>query len=583
MKYNRHSARKHARLKLPRLQRSHGKAGRNTRVKLIVVGVFAVLVLVNLWVFVWGRKSFVKVRERAVVGTVKHAGAAARFRRSGKSPVDLDMPAALVGGIRHGSNHGDRDLSDMDSRVLSGRIRRGDNLYTAFKRLGLTRHLTDRIVGTLAPLYNFRRARPGQTFTIRVSGNGMQVFEFEFRAGPSVVYLVRREGDRLVAERSTKPIERRVVLVGIPISGPLYVSVRKSGEKPTVAGLIIRALSWDLNFYTDLHKGDVIKLVLEKEYLDGSFYRYGRLLAAKYEGKTKRSTALWYQTVSGKTGYFDERGRSFRRNIIKTPLRYTKITSKFNRHRFHPVLHRYRAHLGVDLAAPSGTPVWAAADGEVAFAARNRAAGNMVVINHESNLTAVYMHLLRFARGIKKGVTVRQRQVIGYVGSTGRTTGPHLHFGIKVNGEYVDPLKFKAIRATGIPAREMGAFRRMTAPLVERLTAMKVTHPVVVPAGEKIDAALGKLDRRLGRAKAKRKQRLDADQKRLDARAARGRSKGRVRGRGRAGNRGRARNRGRTIGRGRGRARRRSLRRGARRPSSRRTLSRTHRRGNGRR
>ncbi|MCD6497873.1 MAG: peptidoglycan DD-metalloendopeptidase family protein [Deltaproteobacteria bacterium] len=553
MKYNRRTARRHGRLRLPKIPKTRGKTARNTRVKLIVVGVFSVLVLVNLWVFVWGRKSFVKVRKRAVVGSVKHAGAAARFRKRGKSPVDLDVPAALVGGAQHGTSHVDGDLSDMDSRVLSGKIRRGDNLYTAFKRLGLTRHLTDRIVGTLAPLYNFRRARPGQTFTVRVSGDGKHVFEFEFRAAPAVVYLVRRVGDRLVAERSAKPIERRIVLVGVPVTGPLYASVRKSGEKPTVAGLIIRALSWDLNFYTDLHKGDIIKLVLEKEYLDGSFYRYGRLLAARYEGKTKRSTAVWYQTASGRTGYFDQRGRSLRRNIIKTPLRYTKITSKFNRHRFHPILHRYRAHLGVDFAAPSGTPVWAAADGEVAFAARNRAAGNMVVVEHESNITTVYMHLLRFARGIKKGVTVRQRQVIGYVGSTGRSTGPHLHFGIKVNGEYVDPLKFKAIRAPGIPAREMGAFRRMTVPLVERLASMTVTHPVVMPAGDVIEAALGRLDRRIGRAKAKRKQRMEAERKKREARAGHSRTnarrtRGRLRGRTRGRTRGRrsARTRGRT-------------------------------------
>ncbi len=484
------------RLVLPKnLQGSRRSISSKAKVKLALGGLLAAMVLINLYVFVWSKRSFFRVRKQAALSAMpSSSGRHARLRKSGKSLADLRIPDKLMGRKK---GQASSDPMDEESRVLSGRLRRGDSLYSAFQRLGLSRRLADRVVGAMGSVYNFRRARPGQTFVVRVSGDGKTILEFEFRAGARETYLVERRGDRLVARKMVKPLERRLVLLGLKTKNALYPTLQAAGEKPLLAMYVVRALSFDVNFYSDMHKGDGLRILVEKKYLDGRFYRYGRLLAVRYDGRKGRVAALWYQDRKGRTGYFDPRGRSLRRNLIKTPLKYTKITSPFNLHRFHPVLHRYKQHLGVDLAAPSGTPVWAAADGVVEFAARNRAAGNMVVINHEGGLVTVYMHLLRFARGIRKGVSVRQRQVIGYVGATGRATGPHLHFGLKVNGSYVDPMKFQPIRAPGIPRVEMPLFQRVSDPISGALAALSVgDHPVVRPAPKSVLDAVSLLDRR---------------------------------------------------------------------------------------
>jgi murein DD-endopeptidase MepM/ murein hydrolase activator NlpD len=169
-------------------------------------------------------------------------------------------------------------------------------------------------------------------------------------------------------------------------------------------------------------------------------------------------------------GYFVPEGRSLRRAYLKTPLNFRRLSSRYNSKRFHPVLHTTKGHYGVDYAASVGTPVWAAAEGTVAMAARSGGAGNMVVLNHPSNVSTVYMHLSRFAKGLKAGQKVRQRQLIGHVGSTGLSTGPHLHYGMKVRGRYVDPLKFK------IPKGEMlsrGDRIRFLDQLPDRMAALE--------------------------------------------------------------------------------------------------------------
>ncbi len=454
----------------------------------IFVG-FLALVGINLYVFVFGRASLVKVRKQALLA-VRHRGASrrvAKFLEARKSPVDL-RPSGLFGR----GDGGEGDPLEEEARTLVGQLRRGDSLHMAFGRLGLSRRLADRVAGALRGLYDFRSARPGQTFTIKVSGDGTKILEFEFAASKRRFFLVRRIGDRLVGEAKEKPVERRVFVLGFRVSAPLYAMVDKVRERPRLVAMIVRALSWEVNFYTDVHKGDRIRLVVEKEFLDGRFYRYGRLLAVRFTGKKGQHEAFYYQDRKGRTGYFDRQGRALRRNLLKTPLKYARISSRFDRRRFHPILHQYKEHLGVDFAAPTGTPVWAAADGVVEFAGRNRAAGNMVVLRHEGGLVTVYMHLLRFARGIRKGQEVRQRQVIGYVGATGRATGPHLHFGLKVKGVYVDPLKYPAVRAPGVPKKESGVFRKLVAALVAEMDSLPVTDEPrpARPAGKALGAAL---------------------------------------------------------------------------------------------
>ncbi len=185
--------------------------------------------------------------------------------------------------------------------------------------------------------------------------------------------------------------------------------------------------------------------------------------------------------------------------MLKIPLKYSRVSSKFDKNRFHPVLHRHKAHLGVDFAAPTGTPIWAAADGTITFIGRNRAAGNMVVLDHGNGMVSVYMHLHRFRRGLDKGDEVRQRQVIGYVGSTGRSTGPHLHFGVKVNGVYVDPMKLEPRRADPVPARERSVYKKISSAFAQALTQLPPPPEkgILLPVKEPVKTAVEILNQKI--------------------------------------------------------------------------------------
>jgi murein DD-endopeptidase MepM/ murein hydrolase activator NlpD len=493
----------------------------------LTVGLLA-MVLINLWVFVWGRKSIPKIRSKASAAAIKADSGesdAAAFKKRGKSPLSLRVPKAIYdpGALKRKRSGGESGAgySDTETRILHGKLRRGDNLYLAFKRLGVGRSVADAVVRALSPLFNFRRARPGQRFIIRLTEDKKRLIDFEFQATPVKVYRVTRVGERLVAKKMKRPVDTRITVLAARIDSSLYEALKKAGGSTKLLSLLVRAFSWDLNFYTDVRKGDVIKAIVEKDYLDGEFYRYGRLLAAIYQGKVGTHEAYWYQAEDGGVGYFDRQGRALKKHLLKTPLKYSRISSKFDRNRYHPVLHRHRAHLGVDFAAPTGTPVWAAADGRVTFVGRNRAAGKMVILEHEGNMVTIYMHLHRFARGLKKGQEVRQRQVIGYVGTTGLSTGPHLHFGLKVDGAYIDPFKLKARRAPPVPNKERATFREIASTMRAAMTSLPMTVEggATRRAGKELLDAVELLNRRVLLRKKKR----EARKKRAERRSRRAR------------------------------------------------------------
>jgi murein DD-endopeptidase MepM/ murein hydrolase activator NlpD len=228
--------------------------------------------------------------------------------------------------------------------------------------------------------------------------------------------------------------------------------------------------AYDLDFYNDTHPGDTFHVVVEKKWgeVNGKeeHIGYGRILAAEYSGKAGTyKTFLW----NGK--YYDEKGQSSERGFLKTPLKFARISSKFDRARMHPVLHVQRAHLGIDYAAPTGTPVWAAASGTVTHASPAGGAGNLVMIRHENGIETAYMHLSKFASGIKVGQKIEAKTVIGYVGTTGLSTGPHLHFGVKKNGVFVDPSKLTPWRGKGVTAGERDAFKAEVAKLESQMTS----------------------------------------------------------------------------------------------------------------
>jgi murein DD-endopeptidase MepM/ murein hydrolase activator NlpD len=339
------------------------------------------------------------------------------------------------------------------------------------------------VIAALAKLVDPRTIRGGQKYVVRM-GDDDAPDAFEYQPSPVLRYVVERNGDddafHWTARKLAAEVEIKVVNAGGVVESSLYESVQKAGESTVLVSLLVELFAWDVNFYTDTHPGDHWKVIIEKQYLSGQFYKYGRVLAAEYGGKVGTFRAFFWagkgapRDRPGK--YYDEQGQAVSKTMLKTPLRFVRISSKFDRKRFHPILHVEKAHLGIDYAAPVGTPVWASASGRVVEAGMKRGSGNTVVIAHANGINTRYYHLSKFARGVHAGLQVRQKDVIGFVGTTGLSTGPHLHFSVTKNGAFVDPSKLAVNRDPPVPDR--AAFLDVVRPRVAAMKAIQAGNAV---------------------------------------------------------------------------------------------------------
>ena len=331
-----------------------------------------------------------------------------------------------------------------------------------------------KVATALSRLFDPKAIRGGQTYVVHTDESG-EPESFEYHPSAVTRFVVSRgAAGAWVAVRVDQPVEIKTVTVAGAIDSSLYESVQAAGEGSALAGLLVDMLAWDINFYTDTHPGDHWKVVVEKQYLGGQFYRYGHLLAAEYGGKTGTVRGFYWKSNGANEGhYYDAQGQALSKSLLKTPLRFVRISSKFDRHRFHPILHVEKAHLGIDYAAPVGTPVWASASGKVVECEMKRGSGNTVVIAHANGLSTRYYHLSKFARGLKAGKLVKQKEPIGFVGTTGLSTGPHLHFSVTKNGAFVDPNKVQINRDAPVP--ELGSYLATIRPRMASLKALEPT------------------------------------------------------------------------------------------------------------
>ncbi len=353
------------------------------------------------------------------------------------------------------------------SRAIEGKIGETDTLITVLAREGFG-PTAAAVTKALTKVIDPKLIQAGDAYEAGFDAEGTPI-RFEYVASPALRYVVTADDGTWTAKKVEKALETRAAEASGRIDSSLYESIHKAGESGALVSLLVDLFAWDINFYVDTHPGDHWKVVVEKQYLDGRFYKYGSVLAAEYGGKVGTFRAFQF-----KGRYFDERGQAIAKTLLKSPLRYERVSSRFDRKRFHPILHRVKAHLGVDYAAPIGTPVWASAGGKVVEAGMKSGSGNTVVVAHVGGLQTRYYHLSRFAKGMSAGKQVRQKEVIGYVGTTGLSTGPHLHFSVTKNGAFVDPAKIPMAREA--PVSERTAYLAAIRP---RLAAMEALSPVV--------------------------------------------------------------------------------------------------------
>ncbi len=384
-------------------------------------------------------------------------------------------PAARSASPIMGAPLGGAAIPGGGAREIDGKFGAADTLGTVLAREGLGRHATA-IVKALAKFADPGLIRADEIYSVGISADGSPEW-FAYAPTPVLRYVVTaRDDGSWQAAREEKPIVVKPAEAAGTIDSSLYESVQKAGESGALVSLLVDIFAWDLDFYVDQQPGDHWKVVVEKQYLGDKFYKYGHLLAAEYGGKVGTFRAFYFNPTPGKGvgRYYDDKGQSSAKTMLKTPLRYVRVSSKFDRKRFHPILHRAKAHLGVDYAAPVGTPVWASMAGRLVDVARKPGSGNTVVISHGQGLQTRYYHLQRFARGLTVGSRVAQKDIIGYVGTTGLSTGPHLHFSITRGGVFVDPSKLPVLREAAVPDR--AAFMNAIRP---RLAVLRALPPVV--------------------------------------------------------------------------------------------------------
>lgn len=338
-------------------------------------------------------------------------------------------------------------------QVIEGEIKKRSTFSKALAEKNISQAWIETIVSALTPLLNFKKLKGGK-FQLIVDETGEMV-RFLFEAGPTDVYELERGTQGYVARRKEIPLETYLVKVEGIIRSSLFEAMDAAGEKDQLVLAFAEILAAEIDFYKDVKEGDRFQILVEKVYKDQEFIRYGPIHTVGYHQGTKSIIGISFQG-----DFYSEKGMALKKAFLKSPLRFTRISSKFSRGRKHPILGGILPHYGVDYAAPPGTPVWAVADGIVVSSGWGGGFGKQVVLRHPNGYMTYYGHLSGYGPGIKKGVKVKQKQVIGYVGSTGLSTGPHLDYRMAKDGRFRNPLKESFPSGFPLDASKMAPFHR---------------------------------------------------------------------------------------------------------------------------
>ena len=358
-----------------------------------------------------------------------------------------------------------------ESYWREARIERGDTIASILQRLQIDDTSASQVLQRTSEARLLYRLIPGRTIRAHTTAAG-QLLALRYLNGTQLL-KIDREGDALVVSEGAAEVETRLEMRSGEIRSSLFAATDAAGMSDAVAVQIAEVFSTDIDFHRDLRKGDRFAAVYEVQYHQGEPVKTGRLLSAEFVNNGKTFQAVWFQNPDGEGGYYTPDGKNIRKAFLRSPLEFSRISSGFTISRFHPVLQTWRAHKGVDYAAPTGTRVRATGDGIIEFVGRQGGYGNLVVLRHQSKYTTWYGHLSGFAPGMQKGKRIVQGDVIGFVGSTGIATGPHLHYEFRTNDVHQDPLRVAMPPAPPLAPQHRAAFDENARPLAERLALVR--------------------------------------------------------------------------------------------------------------
>ena len=355
------------------------------------------------------------------------------------------------------------DSFDMEER----RVKEGEAISVIFKRAGAPDDALNRLLAIPDSVFDVRRVRAGNKYTLFYTPDSARQLTYVVYHRSITDFVVFHLEDSLHVERFEKPVTRVERMSSVTINNSLWGDVSRAGLDVELALDLSDIYAWTIDFF-GLQAGDSFSAYYDEEYVDSVPIGIGRIYAARFTHRGKENYAIYYGNDSVE-GYWDLDGNNVKKAFLKAPLKFSRVSSHFTYARRHPVYKTVRPHTGVDYAAPKGTPVMAIGDGTVTYKGYSGAGGNMVKIRHNSTYQSAYLHLSKFGKGVAVGQRVTQGQVIGYVGSTGASTGPHLDFRVWKNGQPIDPLAMEAPPTEPLPEQYRAEFDSVKRVMLERI------------------------------------------------------------------------------------------------------------------
>jgi murein DD-endopeptidase MepM/ murein hydrolase activator NlpD len=364
------------------------------------------------------------------------------------------------------------EAEEDQSYSYQDKVERGDTVARLLARLNVDDPDALHFLQTDMTARAIFQLKPGKIVRTTTTEVGKLLSLRYFNQAGSVLVIEHIGKQFLAINKSLSEVPRLVFKTGI-VRNSLFGATDSAGIPDAVASQIAKIFSTDIDFHADLRQGDRFSVVYEVYQDADEPARSGRVLAAEFVNNGNAHHAIFFETTPGQGDYYTPEGKNLRKAFLRSPLEFSRVTSGFSMARFHPVLRNWRAHTGVDFAAPTGTRVLATADGFVNFAGTQRGYGNAIELKHQGEYTTLYAHLSGFASGLRKGISVRQGEVIGYVGSTGLATGPHLHYEFKIAGTHRDPLGVGVPFAVPLPQQHIAAFHQKTSALQAKLALIR--------------------------------------------------------------------------------------------------------------
>lgn len=420
-------------------------------------------------------KKFLNYKFFLIAGAVLLAIVVLKWFSNENQVKEIEQEVVVIDTTEKEQIHLKYGFPIEEFKIETNKVKKNHSLSTILRQYEVSFGTIDKIAKKAKKTFNVRRIRSGHEYSVLFTKDSLKTPEYFIYENTPVEYIVFDLRDTLDVFKGEKDIIKRKKQISGVVESSLWNALVEADSDPLLSTELSDIYAWTIDFF-GIAKGDRFNIVYEESFVNDKSIHQMKVLASNFVHQNTNNYAFNF-VENDKEGYFDEKGQSLQKAFLKAPLRYSRISSKFSNRRFHPVLKRYRAHHGVDYAAPTGTPVHTIGDGVITKRGyQKNGGGNYLSIKHNSVYSTTYMHLSRFAKGMRTGTRIKQGETIGYVGATGLATGPHLDFRVFKNGVAINPLSMKSPPVSPVKDENVARYKMEMGKLMEELNSQeKVT------------------------------------------------------------------------------------------------------------